>query len=63
MLRDGRLHQHTPTFHPSTCLSYRGDTDDTIASEELTLGSIRFKAYDLGGHETGAPLSPPTSLS
>jgi len=38
LLRDGHIHQHQPTGHPT--------------SEELTLGNIRFKAYDLGGHTT-----------
>ena len=42
MLRDNRLVQHAPTRHP-TC-------------EELTMGSIKFKTYDLGGHEIARKL-------
>jgi GTP-binding protein SAR1 len=37
MLRDNRLVQHKPTRNPT--------------SEELTMGKVRFRTYDLGGHK------------
>ena len=36
-LKDDRMVQHNPTMYAH--------------SEELVLGNVRFKAYDLGGHE------------
>jgi len=37
-LKDDRMVQHDPTIHAH--------------AEELVLGNVRFKAYDLGGHDT-----------
>jgi GTP-binding protein SAR1 len=42
MLRDNRLVQHAPTHHPT--------------NEELSMGNVLFRAYDLGGHRAAQPL-------
>ena len=40
MLKDEKLSQHNPTQHPT--------------SEELSIAKIKFRTFDLGGHEIGA---------
>lgn len=52
MLKEGRVAIHNPTLHPSMKnslipLIYMVDQD------ELIIGKIRFKTFDLGGHEIG----------
>lgn len=42
VLRDDRVSQHNPTLHPH--------------SEELVMGKIKFRTFDLGGHETARRL-------
>ncbi len=37
-LKDDRMVQHDPTMHAH--------------AEELVLGNVRFRAFDLGGHKT-----------
>lgn len=58
MLRDDRLQQHFPTQKPSTSFLLRwplsiSASNITSAMEELTMGNMTFKTYDLGGHEIG----------
>lgn len=50
VLKQGRLTVHEPTRHPSKLsLLYTYSLD----SEELEIGKIKFRTFDLGGHEAG----------
>ena len=42
MLKENRMQIHEPTLHPNT--------------DELIIGNIKFKTFDLGGHETARRL-------
>jgi len=65
MLRENRLQVHEPTLHPSStfCILWSilyFDSNDffclcwlDLDQDELIMGQIRFKTFDLGGHEGG----------
>lgn len=52
MLRDNRLRVSEPTIHPSISTIILLVLD----SEELVIGQIKFRTFDLGGHEQGIML-------
>ena len=58
MLKNDRLATLAPTYHPSMSISnHRVGSDQFIlASEELTIGNIKFTTYDLGGHQNARRL-------
>lgn len=58
MLKDDRLAQHVPTLHPSKLShtarpSFINYPFVISASEELSIGNMRFTTFDLGGHFQG----------
>lgn len=55
MLKEGRVAVHNPTIHPSISklLVEIVFFYQIIDQDELIIGKIRFKTFDLGGHETG----------
>jgi len=63
MLKDDKLAQHVPTLHPSKLifLIYQINNNNNVlylsynnlASEELSIGNMRFTTFDLGGHTQG----------
>jgi GTPase SAR1 family protein len=63
VLKEGRVTVSTPTLHPSkycwmmtamcTWLTLKRPMLHYLDQEELIIGKIRFKTFDLGGHETG----------
>lgn len=62
MLKEGRVAIHNPTIHPSeklmsilftTCFLLIFVAVMILDQDELIIGKIRFKTFDLGGHEIG----------
>jgi GTP-binding protein SAR1 len=61
MLKEGRVAIHNPTLHPSKIhIFWRHFVSFlpllSIDQDELIIGKIRFKTFDLGGHETARKL-------
>lgn len=59
MLRDDKLQTFMPTQKPSIFLAiffFFCPLTNNLAMEELSLGNISFRTYDLGGHEIGTHL-------
>lgn len=62
MLKDDKLAQHVPTLHPSKYTKFLAMLQVSkltilliffTASEELSIGNMRFTTFDLGGHTQG----------
>lgn len=61
MLKEGRVAIHNPTLHPSKIHFFWRHfvwflSLLSIDQDELIIGKIRFKTFDLGGHETARKL-------
>lgn len=53
VLKEGRVGIYNPTIHPSMLAVNRINLAiiSTLDQDELIIGKIRFKTFDLGGHE------------
>lgn len=65
MLKEGRVAIHNPTLHPSKitlalclsiCAAFHTCFKCLVDQDELIIGNVRFKTFDLGGHETARRL-------
>lgn len=52
IIKEGRIALRPPTLHPSMWI-LSSSLITAADLEELIVGKIRFKAFDLGGHEIG----------